>query len=78
MSHIWYRKRKKGEIVTHAHAGIFVGIPCLVTSTLSSWPLRITLVGAVAARTIVIWHGFEVQVEEHGEESEEEWCKDAQ
>ena len=62
---------------THAHVGIFVGILCLVASTLSSWLLRIALVGAMAVCAVVIWHGFEVQVEEHGEELEEEWCEDA-
>jgi hypothetical protein len=36
----------------------------------------VTLIGAVAVHAVVIWCGFEVQVEEHGEESEEECCED--
>ena len=61
----------------HAHVGIFVGVLCLVASALPSWLLRVALVGAVAVRAIVIWRRFQVQVEEHGEESEEEWREDA-
>jgi len=61
----------------HAHVGIFVGVLCLVAGALPSWPLRVALVGAVAVRAVVIWRGFEAQVEEHGEESEEGWRADA-
>ena len=61
----------------HAHVSIFVGILCLVASALSSWPLHVAGSLVPWLHAIVIWRGFEVQVEEHGEESEEEWREDA-
>jgi hypothetical protein len=46
-----------------AHVGIFAGAVGLVGAALPRWSLRAVLVGAVAARAVVVWRGFAVSVE---------------
>ncbi|KAI9453279.1 hypothetical protein F5148DRAFT_1233654 [Russula earlei] len=65
----------------HAHLGIFLGAVCLVGAALPLWSLRVALVGAVAARTVIVWRGFGARVAERrgkgAVEEVEEWHEDA-
>lgn len=66
-----------------AHLGIFLGVLCLVAAAIPSWRLRVVLLGAVAARAVVIWRGFGARVvrlersKDESGEVEEEWREDA-
>lgn len=65
-----------------AHLGIFLGVLFLIVATIPSWHLRVILLGAVVARSVVVWRGFGARVllERHGHGKggeSEEWREDA-
>ncbi|KAF8496252.1 hypothetical protein F5888DRAFT_1907481 [Russula emetica] len=60
-----------------AHLGIFLGVLCLIVTTIPNWYLRFVLLGAVVARAVVVWHGFGTRVLQERKGGEEEWREDA-